>query len=156
MDSFIKIDGSRILNLKQYCRGYLAAHPEAEIFVGADAKEYATVLSYSNPIVFYTPGQGGHIIYRRKKLRVQQRVDLFTKLWHEVELVGEVCAYLRDEVGVPPDKINAHLDYNSKELHASSKLAKAGIGYLNGLGFNKVAIKPEAWASNSVGDALCQ
>ncbi len=87
---------------------------------------------------------------------MKQRVDLFSKLWHEVELVGEVCCFLRDEVGIEEAKINAHLDFNSHQLHASNKLASAGIGYLNGLGFRNVSIKPHAWAANSVGDALCQ
>lgn len=154
-ENWIKVNGEKIPNLADYCKNQIDSKPNLTIFVGADSIYSGYKVKYSNPIIFYQKGKGGHII-ERKESKKAIKIDLFSRLWRETEMIAETAQFLVNEVGLDYEDIYIHLDYNSSKMHKSHSLCEPSKGLLKSLGFNNVFVKPESWASKSVGDNLCR
>jgi len=131
----------------EYTRTYVRAHPEVEVHIGCDSQNFQNHTVYVTAIVFRYPRQGGHVIYRKEK--VKKIDDLWTKLWGEIERSVFLANELNSLCQLRVAQID--LDYNSDPSYPSNKLLSAATGYAQSLGFSAKA-KPEllmaAWAAN--------
>ena len=130
--SFKKFSGERLESVTDYIKGYLKEHNEPiEIIIGTDSQNKARTTTYSTVIVLYTPGHGGHCIFKRwntPKEKVRQ-----TRLLKEVEESLNVAKELVEN-GCPKPKyididINPNPKYKSNEVFAAAKGWVEGEGY---------------------------
>lgn len=149
---FTDASGVEILDLKRYVKDYLWEHPDTDVYVACDSQRMRKYTKYALVIVFHHVGHGGHVINHIQ--RMPRKVDLFTRLWRELELTAAVCSFLKYEVCMG-DRIFPSLDYNPDKKHKSNIVHDAAVGYLKGMGFERVLTKPEAWAASCVADNIC-
>jgi predicted RNase H-related nuclease YkuK (DUF458 family) len=156
MENWKRVDGSVIEDFGAYCKKYLT-EDGISLYVGADSHCEGSIVTYSNPIIFYKRDKGGHVIHRKLRVEMDKPAyRIFERLMVETNMVLETAMFLRDEVGVDVSLINIHLDFNNDSAHKSYPVCVASVGYLKAMGFGNVCTKPDAWASNSVGNVLCK
>lgn len=154
MENFKLFGGYVIDNLSEYCGNYIKNNPDVKLYVGTDSKQLRKKTLYATTICFYHDKHGGHIIYKR--IKINKIRDIFTRLWHEVELSKEVTDYLTKELkGIYDNKICVDLDLNPSDKYKSNMVYNAGVGLINGCGY-ECRTKPDAWAASCAADLLCK
>lgn len=131
--SFKKFSGERLENACDYVKAYCTEHKEfpIEVIVGTDSQNKAKVTTYSTVIVLYTPGHGGHCIFKRwntPKETVRQ-VRLLKEVEESINTANELV-----EAGCPKPKyididINPNPKYKSNEVFTSAKGWVESCGY---------------------------
>lgn len=149
--SFKKFTGEKLKDVPAYIKSYFEDHKDSniEILIGTDSQNKGRNTTYSTVIVLYTPGHGGHCIFKRWKTpkeRVRQ-----TRLLKEVEASLD-CANELVEAGVKKPKyidldINPNPKYKSNDVFATAK------GWCESMGY-EVRFKTIAPLATSVADWL--
>ena len=131
--SFKKFNGEKLLNVFDYIKNYISERKEdnIEIIIGTDSQNKGTRTIYSTVIVLYTPGHGGHCIFKRwktKKEKVRQ-----VRLLNEVEESINIANALVD-AGCPKPKyidvdINPNPRFKSYEVYQTAKGWVESLGY---------------------------
>jgi len=154
---FKKIDGTKIGNIREYVKEWVAKNPYGTVTIGCDSQEHSRYIKYAVSIVMHHKdatgtGHGGHVVSAvYTDTSKTMKSDVFTKLWAETEITIEVAK----EVGDIGKKITVHLDYNSDEKEYSHVLYNAGIGYAKGMGYEAFG-KPFAWAASHTADRIAK
>ena len=131
--NFKKFTGENVVNVIDYIKTYCEEHKEIpiEIMVGTDSQNKARTTTYSTVIVLYTPGHGGHCIFRRwntPKEKVRQ-VRLLKEVEESIKTANELV-----EAGCQKPKyididINPNPKYGSNDVFASAKGWVEASGY---------------------------
>lgn len=131
--SFKKFNGEKLLNVFDYIKNYISERKEdnIEIIIGTDSQNKGARTIYSTVIVLYTPGHGGHCIFKRwktKKEKVRQ-----VRLLNEVEESINIANALVD-AGCPKPKyidvdINPNPRFKSYEVYQTAKGWVESLGY---------------------------
>lgn len=131
--SFKKFNGEKLLNVFDYIKNYISERKEdnIEIIIGTDSQNKGSRTIYSTVIVLYTPGHGGHCIFKRwktKKEKVRQ-----VRLLNEVEESINIANALVD-AGCPKPKyidvdINPNPRFKSYEVYQTAKGWVESLGY---------------------------
>jgi len=118
-----------------------------EVYVGCDSQNYPDSTVYVSTILFRYPNNGAKVIYRKERL--PKIIDMWSRLWAELERSIEMAQFLRETCGIRITQID--LDYNSNPSFASNKLCSAAMGYIESLGFSaktKPNLLMATWAAN--------
>lgn len=131
--SFRKFSGEHLENFSDYVKTYLSEHKDMpiDIIIGTDSQNKAKVTTYSTVIVLYTPGHGGHCIFRRwntPKETVRQ-VRLYKEVEESINIANELV-----NSGCPKPKyididINPSPKYKSNDVFAGAKGWVESSGY---------------------------
>lgn len=154
---FRKYNGDIVENVHEYVKAWVEENPHGSVTVGCDSQEHARFIKYATTIVMhakdqYGVGHGGHVIYSTFNDETKtMKSDVYTKLWAEAEVTVAAGTMIGD-IG---RKIKIHLDYNSDETKYSHVLYKAGIGYVNGMGFEAFG-KPYAYCASHTADKIAK
>ncbi|MBL7952240.1 MAG: hypothetical protein JNM62_11030 [Flavobacteriales bacterium] len=139
-------DGSPV-DVLTHVHDVLASSADVQVLVGTDSHNRAHHTVYSTAIVLRFRGNGAQVIYRRE--RAPKVVDLWTRLWGEVERSLAVASCLREVGHIPVQGID--MDLNSDARFGSHKLHTAAVGYIRSHGYEPHT-KPEmliaTWAAN--------
>lgn len=105
INKFRKSDGEIIPDLIEYISGYLKNNPNITISVGCDSSVKSNSILYAVTIMIYDHNitKGAHVIHY--KTSIKGRLDNFTRLYTEAELIHEVCEY-----------IHANLDHKRQDI----------------------------------------
>ena len=133
MMNFKKFTGEKVENVCEYVKQYCNEHKDSniEIMIGTDSQNKAKVTTYSTVIVLYTPGHGGHCIFKRwnsPKETVSQ-IRLLKEVEESINTANELV-----EAGCPKPKyididLNPNPKYKSNEIFAAAKGWVEGAGY---------------------------
>ena len=95
---FKKFGGAEIEDVGAYLREYLSKYPQTSVYVGTDSKQKPGGVLYATCICLYDEirKDGVHFIFKREK--EEGRIDLFTRMWREMEKSVEVADYLETEL----------------------------------------------------------
>lgn len=147
---FKRLTDNQNLDLIPYLKAYIKQknNMEIKIHVGCDSQIKSGKTTYVSTIVLHMGYSGCHILY--KKEVVPKQLDLWSKLWGEVERTVELTRYLINHQ-VEIESIN--LDLNDNPMHASNKLVSSALGFAMSTGVN-VRIKPEILPAISAADNL--
>jgi len=161
---FKKVDNTKIEDLESYIFEVMSTHraelagKDLKISIGTDSifkpkRTHWNVL-YITTIAFTFGNHGTHLIYREDLIKGEwtTRLDLFTRLWREVEMSAELGKWMTEVVKICPE---IHLDINPKEKYQSNQLFNAAKGYIAGLGFD-VQLKPDAAIASCAADHFLQ
>jgi len=131
--SFKKFSGEKLESVSDYIKAYCAEHKEIpiEIMVGTDSQNKSKVTTYSTVIVLYTPGHGGHCIFKRwntPKETVRQ-VRLLKEIEESIKTANELV-----EAGCQKPKyididINPNPKFQSNDVFAAAKGWVEASGY---------------------------
>lgn len=95
---FKKFGGAEIEDVGAYLREYLSRYPQTSVYVGTDSSAKRGKVSYATVIALYDEirKDGVHFIFKRD--REEGKIDLFTRMWREMEKSVEVAEYLEVEL----------------------------------------------------------
>ena len=159
-------DSTKIGNineLRNYLIKWFEQYPDARVVVGTDSQRYkkaliyVTVIALCYPTVIDTKNniseivycKGAHLLFCKQRIKMRC-IDMWTRLWHEVELTRLIA----EEVSKTTNKIvEVHLDLNPDVEYASNKLFNAAVGYLKSLQFDVYA-KPDSFVATAAADSL--
>lgn len=140
---FVKIDKTKITDLKEYIQEQLSSHraqlagDKMSISIGTDSKFHprkgAWSVSYGTVIAFTFGNTGTHLVMKKSLIRGEGKLSMFNRLWREVEITIDLGVWLRDELGIVPE---IHLDINPDKAYKSNVIHDAAIGYVESMGFN--------------------
>ena len=181
-EKFKKFGGHQILDVGEYLREYLKKYPQTSIYVGTDSMMKRGKVQYATIIAMYDEVRrdGVHYIYKRDK--EIGKLDIFSRMWREVEKSEEVASYLESELeghlkrldiedvmvmknpmggyykGNQTKLVTIDVDINPDEGGGKNKsniAFEASKGYLTGLGY-RCRFKPHAWAATCAADLFCK
>lgn len=138
-----------------YIADWLSKYPGSKIAIGSDSKYKNKGVLYITCIAMFYPvdesgiGRGAHVIYAKE--RYKGRVELFHRLWTEVEYSQELAVRVTNELGY--DNLEIHIDLNPSKDFKSNIAYTPAIHTLQGMGY-KVCAKPDAPAASCAADLL--
>lgn len=130
--------GQEYIDIVSYARAKVQKHPDLRIYVGCDSQNSKRATTYGVVIAFRYGAKGVHFIFHKEK--VKKIRDKWTRLWLEAEFTALVASYLRSNL-VPVHEVE--LDFNRDKTAGSNMLVASSVGYMKGLGFDKVSTKPD-------------
>lgn len=147
----------------KYLKSWFKENPDGKIAIGTDSQRFKNTLVYVTVVSLFYPTvidikngipeilycKGAHLIYFKQRLKLK-KIDLWTRLWHEVELTRIVSEEISKSIS---NNIEVHLDLNPDAEYASNKLFQAAVGYLRSFNFN-VITKPDGWVASCAADSL--
>ena len=168
--------------LRDYLRNYPPGQAQPSIYVGTDSTSKRGKVNYATVIALYDEVRkdGVHYIFKRDK--EVGKLDIFSRMWREVEKSLEVAEYLETELEghlkrysiedlmvmknpaggyykVHQNKlvtidvdINPTLGGGKNKSHVAYEAAK---GYVVSMGYRE-RFKPHSWAANCCADLLCK
>lgn len=150
MNGFRDMHDGRPVRLLEQVREAVAGDPSVEVLVGSDSQNRAGTTIYTTTVVLRYRRNGAHVLYRREK---KDRVlDLWTRLWGEVERSLEVARLLTQEGGVQVSRID--MDLNSDPRFGSHRLHTAAVGYVRAQGY-EIRTKPDLLIATWAANVLC-
>jgi len=136
-----------------------AQSKQTRIYIGVDSERirqnntwYAV---YTAAVVVHIDGRHGCKLFgevTRERDWDQRANRPTTRLMNEVYKVSELYQRLASVLEDRP--VEVHLDINSADEHASSKVVAQAIGYIRGTCNVTPKIKPEAFAATNAADRL--
>ncbi|MEE3037560.1 MAG: ribonuclease H-like YkuK family protein [Bacteroidota bacterium] len=147
---FKRLTNDESFDLIPYLKSFLSQKKayEVQIHVGCDSQVKLGRTIYVSTIVLHVGLTGCHILY--KKEIVPKKLDLWSKLWGEVERSVQLTRFLIEHQ-IKIESIN--LDLNDKPIHASNRLVSSALGFAMSTGVN-VRIKPNVLPAISAADNL--
>ena len=132
--TFKKFTGEKLPSISDYIKTYCAEHKEfpIEIIVGTDSQNKRSVTTYSTVVVLYTPGHGGHCVFKRwntPKETVRQ-VRLLKEVEESINTANELV-----EAGCPKPKY-IDLDLNPNAKYASNDVFATAKGWVESCGYD--------------------
>lgn len=182
-EKFKKFGGHQILDVGEYLREYLKRYPQTSVYVGTDSIMKRGKVQYATIIAMYDEVRrdGVHYIFKRDK--ELGKLDIFSRMWREVEKSVEVADFLEleldgylkrysiEELMVMKKPTGGYYKVNQNKLvtidvdinpdegggkNKSNIAFEASKGYLTGLGY-RCRFKTEgAWAANCAADMICK
>ncbi|MEO8589459.1 MAG: ribonuclease H-like YkuK family protein [Flavobacteriales bacterium] len=144
---FKSMHDGHAVDLLTHVGGVLAAHRDVEVLVGSDSHNHRNHTVYTTTVVLRFFRNGAQVIYRREK--APKVIDLWTRLWGEVERSLSIAQILRTDGNIPVRGID--MDLNSDARYGSHVLHTAAVGYVRSHGYEPHT-KPEmliaTWAAN--------
>ena len=131
--NFKKFTGEKLIDVSAYVKNYINEHKlnNVEIIIGTDSQNKASKTVYSTVIVLYTPGHGGHCLFRRWKTKREtvKQVRLLKEVEESINIANELVA-----AGCPKPKyidldINPNPKFKSNEVYATAKGWVESMGY---------------------------
>jgi predicted RNase H-related nuclease YkuK (DUF458 family) len=97
-EKFKNYRGERIPNIIEYIEDYIQKTPRVTIAIGCDSNEKRKGSIYATTIMFYdgVHKDGAHVVYRKDFIR--GKMDTFTRLYKESELIYELVEYIEQEI----------------------------------------------------------
>ena len=129
---FKKWSGVELENTEQYIRDYIAKNKDIEIIVGTDSQNKNNYTKYSTVIVLYTPGHGGHCIFKRWKTPKEKVKNV--RLLKEVEESIKIADWIV-QCGLPKPKY-IDLDINPNPKFKSYEVYQTAKGWVESLGYD--------------------
>ena len=131
--SFKKFTGEKVIDVPEYIKTYCQEHKEfpIEIMVGTDSQNKSRVTTYSTVIVLYTPGHGGHCIFKRwntPKETVRQ-VRLLKEVEESINTANSLV-----EAGCPKPKY-IDIDLNPNPKYKSNDVFQSAKGWVEASGY---------------------
>ena len=129
--TFKKFTGEKLENISDYIKEYIRNNNGVEVIIGTDSQNKGRCTTYSTVIVLYTPGHGGHCIFRRWKTpkeRVRQ-TRLLKEVEESINLANELV-----ESGCPKPKY-IDIDVNPNPKFKSNEVYQAAKGWVESEGF---------------------
>jgi len=146
---FKKFTGEKLPNTFDYIKEYINTHKDTQIIIGTDSQNKNKNTVYSTVIVLYTPGHGGHCLFRRWKTpkeRVRQ-VRLLREVEESINIANELV-----QAGCPrPEYID--LDINPNPKYKSNEVYQTARGWVESMGY-EVRFKTLAPLVTTVADWL--
>lgn len=143
-------DSKNIPYITEYIRDWFQKNPDGRIAVGTDSQRRKKYLVYVSVISLFYPGnKGAHLIYCRNRFKLR-KIDLWTRLWQEVEATRAIAEYIRNAINKP---IEVHIDLNPDAEYQSNKVFAAAVGYLKSFEFEVIA-KPGSCVASHAADLL--
>jgi uncharacterized protein len=134
--------------------GQTSQDSDYQIFLGTDSQLHKNQKSiiYATCIVLYKKGKGGVIFTKKKKSynKCSLRERLMKEVWLSLEVAFELSSILTKNI-----ELIIHIDVNRSIKHKSGSYVNELVSLVSGQGF-KVAVKPDAWAAQSVADRFCK
>lgn len=132
--SFKKFTGEKLPSISEYVKTYCAEHKDIpiEIIVGTDSQNKRSVTTYSTVVVLYTPGHGGHCVFKRwntPKETVRQ-VRLLKEVEESINTANELV-----EHGCPKPKY-IDLDLNPNPKFQSNEVFQSAKGWVESCGYD--------------------
>lgn len=179
---FKKFGGEEIPDVGEYLREYLSKYPQTSVYVGTDSMSKRGKVSYATCISCYDHERKDGVHYIFKRDSELGKLDVFSRMWREMEKSVEVAEYLEAELEghlkrfsiedlmvmrnpaggywkVNQDKLcHIHVDINPEDgggKNRSHVAFEAAKGYLTGLGY-RASFKPDSWAATCAADLLCK
>ena len=131
--NFKKFSGEKLPDVSQYVKDYIKEHKlsDIEIMIGTDSQNKGRNTTYSTVIVLYTPGHGGHCVFKRWKTPKEtvRQVRLLKEVEESINLANELV-----ENGCPKPKyididINPNPKFKSNEVYTTAKGWIESMGY---------------------------
>lgn len=97
-NKFKKFGGSEIPDVGEHIRQYLKLYPQTSVYVGTDSKVKGGKISYATIIAMYDEVRKDGVHYIFKRDSEPGKLDLFSRMWREVEKSVEVADYLEVEL----------------------------------------------------------
>ena len=147
--TFKKFTGEKLENISEYIKEYMRNNKDIELIIGTDSQNKGRHTTYSTVVVLYTPGHGGHCIFRRWKTdkeRIRQ-VRLLKEVEESINLANELVAN-----GCPKPKY-IDIDVNPNPKFKSNEVYSAAKGWVEGSGY-EVRFKTVAPLVTSAADWL--
>lgn len=123
--------GKEIENTEEYIKNYLKDNPNIEIIIGTDSQNKSNYTKWSTVIVLYTPGHGGHCIFKRWKTTKEKIKNV--RLLKEVEESLNIANWLV-ESGLPKPKY-IDIDINPNPKYKSNEVYQAAKGWVESMGY---------------------
>lgn len=149
--TFKKFTGEKLDNVSEYVKNYVEEHKldNIEIMIGTDSQNKGSKTIYSTVIVMYTPGHGGHCIFRRWKTPKEKirQVRLLKEVEESLNIANELV-----ENGCPKPKY-IDIDINPNPKYKSNEVFQTAKGWIESMGY-EVRFKTLAPLVTSVADWL--
>lgn len=130
---FKKFSGDHLENFLDYIGNYIKEHSDSniEILIGTDSQNRGRNTTYSTVIVLYTPGHGGHCIFRRWKTKKEKvkNVRLLKEVEESINIANQIV-----EAGLPKPKC-IDLDINPNPKFKSYEVYQTAKGWVESLGY---------------------
>jgi len=124
--------GKEIENTEEYIKNYLKDNSNIEIIIGTDSQNKSNYTKWSTVIVLYTPGHGGHCIFKRWKTPKEKIKNV--RLLKEVEESLDIANKLV-ESGLPKPKY-IDIDINPNPKYKSNEVYQAAKGWVESMGYD--------------------
>lgn len=149
--TFKKFTGEKLDNVSEYVKNYVEEHKldNVEIMIGTDSQNKGSRTIYSTVIVMYTPGHGGHCIFRRWKTPKEKVRQV--RLLKEVEESLNIANELVENDCPRPKYID--IDINPNPKYKSNEVFQTAKGWIESMGY-EVRFKTLAPLVTSVADWL--
>ena len=147
--TFKKFTGEKLPNTFDYIKEYINTHKDTQIIIGTDSQNKNKNTVYSTVIVLYTPGHGGHCLFRRWKTpkeRVRQ-VRLLREVEESINIANELV-----QAGCPRPEYS-DLDINPNPKYKSNEVYQTARGWVESMGY-EVRFKTLAPLVTTVADWL--
>ncbi len=141
--------GDLLIDAMAHVKDLLEKHSDAKIYIGCDSGNAKTVTTYVTVIAIRYGARGVHFIYDRQ--RVKKIRDKYSRLWKEVEYTAELGEYLQSHK-IPIYAVE--LDFNKDHKSGSNFVLGSGVGYLLGLGYKNVIVKPDVQVAVKAADHI--
>lgn len=130
---FKKFTGEKLVNVADYVKEYIDLHKptDIEIMIGTDSQNKGRNTTYSTVIVLYTPGRGGHCIFKRWKTPKEtvRQVRLLKEVEESLNIANELV-----EAGCPKPKY-IDIDINPNPKYKSNEVYQAAKGWIESMGY---------------------
>jgi uncharacterized protein len=128
------------------------------VCIGTDSQRKHGGYTYATAVILVTKGKGGKIISR--KSFEKGKIELVRRMTKEVMMSIMTAYELKDLFDKYDINIEIHADINQNPKHDSNKALKEAVSQITAMGgyFNNYSyrVKPDAWASSTGADKLCQ
>lgn len=148
------------LYLENLIIGELAKFPASDITVciGTDSQRKNGGYNFATAIILVTKGKGGKVISRRTYEK--GKMELVRRMHKEVTMSIMAAYELKDIFDKYDINVEIHADINQNPKHDSNRALKEAVAQIMAMGgyFNNYSykVKPNAWASSTGADKLCQ
>jgi len=134
---FKKLNNHEKINLLDYVKDYIKAHPEVELLIGTDSQNHRRNTTYAIVIALYRPGKGAHALYCRwdeqRYVYGKPGEAEKTRLLAEVGYSIEIAELLKTEINLKAKYID--IDINPDKKYASNTALTEALGWVRGMGY---------------------
>jgi predicted RNase H-related nuclease YkuK (DUF458 family) len=120
------------------------------IHIGTDAQKSDNRIEFVTCIGLVEPRKGGRCFYTRTARMTKECASLHQKLLYETQLTIELGLELMENY--PEAEYVVHADVNPNPEWPSNRHVKEVVGYIMGMGFDNVLIKPDSWLASHCAD----
>lgn len=135
---------------------YVVSHdPEHQVIIGADSQTTHDTTIYVISICLVSDVHPYERCYYYGKTIETKTTQLYDRIFREANGAAQAALSLQEYSSTLKDSLNVtiHLDLSSSEKkHKTSKYCNGLTSFVKSLGFPKVEVKPNSWASNSIAD----